>query len=53
VRPQQIRFLVEAAVIVAIAAGSGLAHLGEYGIAAAVATAWIAVSIVEFRISRR
>ena len=51
--PQKVRFLVEAAVIVAVAAAAGVAHLGRTGIYAAVGAAWLVVGLVEYRLSRR
>jgi hypothetical protein len=46
-----LRFVVEAVVIVLTAVGSGLLHLGVWGIIAAVAVAWVIVAIVEYSLS--
>ncbi|HEX4679139.1 MAG TPA: hypothetical protein VH210_08075 [Gaiellaceae bacterium] len=50
---QKVRFPIEAALIVAVSVGSGLAHVGRDGIYIAVGVAWAAVGLVEYRISRR
>ena len=42
-----IRFLVEAAFIVLIAAAAAIAHLGKLWIALAVGAAWVLVALVE------
>jgi len=48
-----VRFGVEAALIVAVAVGAGLAHLNQPWIAIAVGLAWAAVGVFEYRSSRR
>jgi hypothetical protein len=50
---RQVRLLIEAVVIVAVAAGVGLAQVGRNATYAAVAVAWIAIAFVEYRLSRR
>jgi hypothetical protein len=44
--------VIEAAAIVAVAIGTGLAHLGRNTTIAAVAIVWLVVGAVEYRISR-
>jgi hypothetical protein len=53
VTQQQVRLLIEAALIVAVAIGAGVAHVGRTGVVAAVAAAWAAIGLVEYRLSRR
>jgi len=47
VKGSVIRFLVEAAFIVLIAAAAAIAHLGKLWIALAVGAAWVLVALVE------
>jgi uncharacterized membrane protein YhiD involved in acid resistance len=53
VRNRNLRFAVEAAAIVGVAAGVGLAHLGRNATIAAVAVVWLVVGAVEYRLARR
>lgn len=46
-----LRFLVEAVVIVLTAVGTGLAHLGAWGIGGAVAVVWVLVAVIEYSLS--
>ncbi|MFL5963203.1 MAG: hypothetical protein ACJ757_09975 [Gaiellaceae bacterium] len=46
-----LRFLVEAFVIVLTAVVTGLAHVGAWGIAGAVAVVWVLVAIIEYSLS--
>jgi hypothetical protein len=48
-----LRFGVEAALIVAVAVGAGLAHLDQPWITVAVGAAWAAVGVFEYRLSKR
>jgi hypothetical protein len=50
---RDLRFVIEAAAIVGVAIGAGLAHLGRNTTVAAVAIVWLVVGAVEYRISRR
>jgi hypothetical protein len=49
---REIRFVIEAAAIVGVAAGTGLAHLGRNVTIAAIAIVWLVVGAVEYQLSR-
>jgi hypothetical protein len=50
---RNVRFAIEAAVVVVAAVVVGLAHLGQTADYAVVGGVWVAIAVVEYRLPRR